>query len=109
MLRLTRIVDSHSAQTLKLEGKLLGPWVEEVCRACVSVAVSSHRTSLDLSALTFVDAAGERLLRDLIGQGLEIAACSSYVAELLRSSAAGRPPSLDDPSMEQTCRHPFGS
>ena len=88
MLRLTRIVDIHSTLTLRLEGKLLGPWVEEVRQACVSGAVSSTRTSLDLSALTFVDAAGERLLRDLIDQGLEVAACSSYIAELLRSSAA---------------------
>ena len=90
MLRLTRIAATHSTQTLKLEGKLLEPWVDEVRKACASGTDPSGRTSLDLSALTFVDAAGEELLRELIDQGIEIVACSSYVAELLRSSAGAR-------------------
>ena len=49
----------------------------------------SIRINLDLSALIFVDAAGERLLRDLIARGIEVVACSGYVAELLRSRAGG--------------------
>jgi hypothetical protein len=94
MLRLTRIAGPHSTQAIKLEGKLLGPWVDEVRQACADGTVPSGQTSLDLSALTFVDAAGEGLLRDLIGRGLEVVACSSYVAELLRPSAGVR---LADP------------
>jgi hypothetical protein len=92
MLRLTRIAATHSTQTLKLEGKLLEPWVDEVRKACASGTDPSGRTSLDLSALTFVDAAGEGLLRDLFGRGIEVVACSSYVTELLRSSAGVRLP-----------------
>jgi hypothetical protein len=90
MLRLTRVAVTHSTLTIKLEGKLLGPWVDEVRQACAFGTVPSGLTSLDLSALTFVDAAGEGLLRDLISQGIEVVACSSYVAELLRSSAGIR-------------------
>jgi hypothetical protein len=90
MLRLTRIAGTNTTQIIKLEGKLLKPWVDEVHQACASGTDSSGRTSLDLSALTFVDAAGERLLRDLIGQGIEVVACSSYVGELLRVSAGVR-------------------
>jgi hypothetical protein len=90
MLRLTRIAGANSTQTIKLEGKLLGPWVEEVRKACGTVP--SGRTSIDLSALAFVDGAGERLLRDLIGRGIEVVACSNYIAELLRSSAGVRLP-----------------
>ncbi len=95
MLRLTRIALSHSTQTIKLEGELLGPWVEEVRKACALGTDLSGRTSLDLRALTFVDAAGEGLLRDLIGRGIEVVACSNYVAELLRSSAVVRLPDLE--------------
>ena len=95
MLRLTRIAGPHSTQTIKLEGKLLRLWVDEVRRACVSGTVPSDWTSLDLSALTFVDAAGEGLLRDLISRGIKVVACSSYVVELLRSSARVR---LPDPN-----------
>jgi anti-anti-sigma regulatory factor len=87
MIRFTRIAVTHSTQTIKLEGKLIGPWVDEVRKASASGTVPSRRISLDLSALAFVDAAGERLLCDLIGRGMEVVACSSYVAELLRSKA----------------------
>ena len=85
---------THLTQTIRLEGKLLWPWVDEVRKACASSTDPAGRASLDLSALTFVDAAGEELLRKLIGQGIEVVACSSYVAELLRARAGVR---LEDP------------
>jgi hypothetical protein len=88
MLRLSQIASTHRTQTIKLEGKLLGPWVDEVRQACLAGMDPCSRINLDLSALIFVDAAGERLLRDLIARGIQVVACSSYVAELLRSSAA---------------------
>jgi hypothetical protein len=83
MLRLSQIAGMPRTQTFKLEGKLLGPWVDEVSKACAA-STDHSRITLDLSALMFVDAAGERLLRDLLAQGIEVVACSSYVAELLR-------------------------
>jgi hypothetical protein len=90
MLRLTRIAGTHPTQAIKLEGKLLGPWVDEVSKACAAGADPASRINLDLSALIYVDAAGERLLRDLIARGIQVVACSSYVAELLRSGAGVR-------------------
>src|SRR5262249_860208 len=86
VLRITRIARAGSAPILKLEGELLEPWVDEVRQACADPAAGASRTRLDLSAVTFVDAAGGELLRDLIRQGIEIAACSSFVAELLHVS-----------------------
>ena len=59
-------------------------------KACAAGTGPAGRINLDLSALIFVDAAGERLLRELIAQGIQVVACSSYVAELLRSSAGVR-------------------
>ena len=90
MLRITRITGTLPTQTIRLEGKLLRPCVDEVRKACASGTNPAGRTSLNLSALTFVDAAGEELLRELIGQGIEVVACSSYVAELLRANARAR-------------------
>jgi anti-anti-sigma regulatory factor len=90
MLRLNRIAGTHPTQTIKLEGKLLGPWVDEVRQACAVGTDLAGRISLDLSALTFVDAAGEGLLLDLIARGIEVVACTNYVAELLRSRAGVR-------------------
>jgi hypothetical protein len=69
---------------LKLEGKLLGPWVDELREAFVLAANQARCVRLDLSALTFVDELGSELLLALIGSGAEIAACSGYVAALLQ-------------------------
>ena len=84
MLRVVTDTANGPVQTLKLEGKLQGPWVDEVRKACSHSLASSSRTSLDLSALTFVDEDGAELLRSLIRGGVEVVACSSYVAELLQ-------------------------
>jgi hypothetical protein len=46
------------------------------------VFTSSH-DGLDLVAVTYVDAAGVQSLRDLMAEGVEIAACSNFVGELL--------------------------
>jgi RNA polymerase sigma-70 factor (ECF subfamily) len=83
MLKITRIDGQDSMQTFKLEGKLLEPWVAEVLNVCSSRDGWSGRTSLDLSGLTFVDQAGAKLLKDLIGRGIAVSACSGFVAELL--------------------------
>jgi anti-anti-sigma regulatory factor len=83
MLRITWVAGSDAAPVLKLEGKLLGPWVSEVREAWAQAAARSGRIRLDLSAVSFVDAAGAQLLRELRRQGLTFAACSPFVAELL--------------------------
>jgi anti-anti-sigma regulatory factor len=90
MLRLTRTAETHPTQTIKLEGQLSGAWVEEVRKAFAAGPSSSSGIGLDLSALTFVDTAGKRLLHDLIAEGFEVAALSGYVAELLRSGGGAR-------------------
>jgi hypothetical protein len=82
VLKITQLFSRGRGLTIKLEGELLGPWVDSVRDAC---AVRGRRPRrLDLAALTYVDAAGLQLLRDLVARGADIAACSSFVGELLR-------------------------
>jgi ABC-type transporter Mla MlaB component len=83
MLRITHAHGHNSVSTLKLEGKLLGPWVAELARSCNELPGSPACLCLDLSAVTFVDGAGVALLRDLLGRGVTLAACSGLVRELL--------------------------
>jgi ABC-type transporter Mla MlaB component len=83
MLRITHAQGHDSISTLRLEGKLLGPWVAELARSCNKLACSPDCLRLDLSAVTFVDRPGLALLRDLLGRGATLAACSGLVAELL--------------------------
>jgi ABC-type transporter Mla MlaB component len=90
MLRITRMVGNDSVESLKLEGKLQGPWVLEAHAAYAHCAAQGSRTRLDLSGLTFADQEGAALLRELIRSGAQVMGCSSYIAELLQLSAGSR-------------------
>jgi anti-anti-sigma regulatory factor len=82
VLKITRLSHKGPGLTIKLEGKILEAWVGAARDAC---AVRGRRPlRLDLAAVTFVDAAGVQLLRDLLAEGVEIVACSNFVGELLR-------------------------
>jgi hypothetical protein len=83
VLKITRLSRKGLMPTIKLEGEILGPWVDAVRDACVQQGRRSWRPLLDLAAVTYVDAAGTRLLHDLKRAGIEISACSSFVRELL--------------------------
>jgi hypothetical protein len=83
MLKITRIGGENSALTLKLEGKLLEPWVAELLKASTLANGFASRIRLDLADLMYVDKAGAIALKELIGRGYSVSACSGYVAELL--------------------------
>ena len=83
MLKISRLSHKGRGLTIKLEGELLGPWVGSVRDACAVQGRRPRRLRLDLAAVSYVDAAGVQLLRDLMAEGVAIAACSSFVGELL--------------------------
>jgi hypothetical protein len=84
VLKVTQLSRTVRVLTIKLEGELLEPWVPTVRDVCKRRGRRSGRLHLDLSALSYADAAGVQLLRDLVGEGVEIATCSGFVGELLR-------------------------
>jgi hypothetical protein len=82
MLKISVSEQDPSCRIIKLEGKLLQAWVDEVRRFCVE-AEDGSLPSLDLSGLSFVDRRGAEMLQQLLRQGVRIHACSPFVAELL--------------------------
>jgi anti-anti-sigma regulatory factor len=84
MLRITCTVDDTSLATLKLEGKLVGPWVAELRQTCAQRPACVGGWRLDLSAVSFVDEAGVQLLREQLRLGATLSACSAVVRALLR-------------------------
>jgi anti-anti-sigma regulatory factor len=84
MLRITTNQTGNST-TLKVEGRLLAAWADEVRLACSSVKAHGQ-VYLDLSQVSFVDQAGFELLTELTQQGIQIAGRSNYVAELLKEN-----------------------
>lgn len=80
-----RVTDAPEA--LVVEGRLVGPWVDELSRVAIErLRRSGAAPTLDLGAVTYVDDAGVILLRRLLGAGMQVRSSSGFVAELL-----GRP------------------
>jgi hypothetical protein len=84
VLKISRFTHEKRGLTIKVEGEILEPWVSSVRDDCAPQGRRSGPLFLDLAAVTYADAAGTQLLRDLLSEGVEIAACSSFLAELLR-------------------------
>lgn len=83
MLKITRVLKGDFDQ-IKVEGKLFGPWNDELLHFCTHPRLADVRMHLDLSALSFADRQGIDVLRSLVARGAEITRCSGYVAELMR-------------------------
>ena len=77
-----------------LEGKLVGPWVDE-CRSILAVNEAS-RPALDLSEVHYVDAAGTTLLAELDSAG-RIRARSPFLSTLLARETSMNPQPLSRP------------
>lgn len=84
MIRITTIGNEGLPVVLKLEGKLLEPWIGELHEACRSAGRCASSATLDLSGLSFVDTPGSIALRDLRRRGVKLTGCSPLVAELLK-------------------------
>ena len=70
MLRITFHQESEGT-TVKLEGKLSGPWVEELERSWTAQPPDgSKQVTVDLSDVTYIDPQGKKLLARMMGKGV---------------------------------------
>ena len=93
MLRIT-VLDNSNSTVLKLEGKLAGPWVDELEKSWNSVALSAKtgQLAVDLCNVTFVDIRGKVLLTKmhLAGVGLLAAGpMTRYIIDKIKSDNNG--------------------
>ena len=74
MLRVTR--EDGKPPTLRIEGKLCGPWVPELEKEWSRVASEAEDRGViaDLSSLTFLDSAGWDLLERMAQHGVSLQA-----------------------------------
>jgi anti-anti-sigma regulatory factor len=86
MLRIT-VHDNPESLTFQLEGKVAGPWVQEL-KQCWQRALAGRRPAvrIDLAGVTFIDAAGKELLAAMHRQHAELIAADcltrAVVAEI---------------------------
>jgi anti-anti-sigma regulatory factor len=86
MLRITTIETDDAPAVLKLEGKLLEPWIGELDEACRRACRRRASATLDLAGISFVDTPGTIALRSLRRRGVRLVGCSPLVAELLKEN-----------------------
>jgi len=85
MLKIT-VQNGSRPTTIKLEGKLSGPWVSELARAWegLTATASDKVVTVDLSEVTFIDSAGKELLTSLVDHGAQLRAShllTKYIVE----------------------------
>lgn len=76
---------SKSNECLVVEGRVAGPYVDELARA---LGADAGTRTIDVSGVGYVDAAGARLLRRLVKQGIAIRGSSAFVAETLKGASS---------------------
>jgi anti-anti-sigma regulatory factor len=86
MLRITRAMGQPTTTVLKLEGQVRGQWVDELGRACTeALGEGRGRLTLDLEDVSFIDAAGLVLFRELASHDVAFHNCSLFAAEQLKA------------------------
>ena len=97
MLKITGQRDAApDSMSLILEGKLAGPWVEELNSYWCQMPLNQRScTVIDLTGVTFIDANGNALLTKLWQQGAELRAAGCLtrciVEEITKAGHAGSP------------------
>ena len=84
MLRITVEQGAGQLESLRLEGRIVGPWVAELTRRCEAIRCAGRELELEMSGVSFLDREAVRLVRSLIEQGVDVRACSAFVGEQLR-------------------------
>jgi hypothetical protein len=91
MLRV-RIEKSPRETLLRLDGRLAGPWVEELARCWAGLRDEDHAAPIrvDLEGVTFVSPAGKALLARLHDEGALLTARMCMTTAILEEIVNGR-------------------
>lgn len=85
-MKITVVESSSEGVRLRVEGRLTGRWVEELRKTCDLHAINAGiRLILDLADVSFADAEGIKLLRELSIRWVTLFNPSSLVAEQLKA------------------------
>jgi RNA polymerase sigma-70 factor, ECF subfamily len=83
MLRISVTSDSDLSIDFQLEGKLIGPWVEELRQLSNAALLGNKTVTLDLKKLWFTDLEGAGLLRELHQRQVSQINCSQFITQQL--------------------------
>jgi len=90
MLRVTtKVEEEYGRVTLKLEGKLAGPWVDEFERCWRSAIEKWKNLVVELEGVTFIDSKGKCLLAKIHGQGAKLTGAGLMTNSIIEEIAGG--------------------
>ena len=96
MLRITR-TDGDDGVVLKLEGRLVGPWVDLLKKACeLCHRETGEVVTLECTVVHFADKEGQDLLRNLHDRGVVRTTCSPFLQHLISDVHKPRASVADD-------------
>jgi anti-anti-sigma regulatory factor len=86
MLRITVVEASRSAVSLRVEGRIVSSWVEELRKTCDAHSSNDDEVqlSLELADVSFIDGDGIVLLKKLRTRGVSLLHVNPYLAEQLK-------------------------
>ena len=80
--------------TVRLEGKLIYPWVDELVRVWAELSEGppgDRATRIDLDAISYVDDRGNTLLTVLRNAGCELHGSAPFIASVIEEVTASSP------------------
>jgi len=83
MLKIVETTAHNGRVILELEGRVIGPWVDELRRVCERTFDVGAGLTLDVARVQFVDRDGLALLRSLRLRDVTLVHCSGFVAAQL--------------------------
>ena len=86
MLKISRINAAPPSDVLRLEGRIIGPWVAELRQTCEQVLSDGRPLTLQLADVEFMDGAGVALLAALRSRGVSITDLPPFIAEQLKAT-----------------------
>jgi anti-anti-sigma regulatory factor len=85
MLKISHDNIDNASVILRLEGEIIGPWVDETSRVCERIMSKGQRVRMDLRQVTFADRAGVELLGNLAKREALLDNCSPFLKAQLHS------------------------
>jgi ABC-type transporter Mla MlaB component len=87
MLKISEGKSKARVLTLRLEGRIVGPWVEELRHISEAHVSDGSLVALDLADVTFADDSGVALLMGLQKRAVKLLNAAPFVEEQLRMAA----------------------
>ncbi|MEI9947892.1 MAG: hypothetical protein WDO74_02660 [Pseudomonadota bacterium] len=85
MLRITRLLARNDLPCLRVEGRLVGDWVQVLRVEIEQAQAQTPILELDLAGVVFADSEALSLLVEVAARGVKLVSCSPLLTSLLES------------------------